>query len=527
MTYRRTLPAHRCPSTCNSSSSGGGSGGGTGGTVDLSNYVQKEPGKGLSSNDYITADKLKVDKLGDEELTTNAKTAFEAINELNSDKAPLDHTHNVKDIYFDTGDTLADRLGSAILDTNAKTAFEAINELYKMVQDLIGGGNLPDLSDYVKKEPGKGLSTNDYTDADKAKVNTIGTAALLTQAKTALEAINELYNMVQAIDPCKCGDIYVNILDFGAKGDDATDNTDAIQAAIDSVTTGNRATIYVPDGIFRINRPIKLKKEITVMGNGISSVIKEGSSFAGSYMFYTEDVSTAHTNVTVRDLEFRGLKNKAITAIRFNSVYWGMIRSCRVIDLGGNGIEICGNKAVTETCYLYNNLVLYCLGHGIYTNSYTRDIHIWGGDIGCHGKDGIQLNALSSTVTDVFAVWGNGSNGIYEAGENNQIRCNNIEGNVGYGVYAAGKKLMITSNKFTANQKNSTSPLGHIGTDSAATKTYIGDNTFLNNVETGKPVNAYSIANYGKGTVIGSNYYESTDKVLSAQTYEIVSTRTV
>lgn len=146
-----------------------------------------------------------------------------------------------------------------------------------------------------------------------------------------------------------------------------------------------------------------------------------------------------------------------------------------------------------------------------------------GGDIGCHGQSGIELNALSSTVTAVQAVWGNGSNGIYEAGENNQIRVSNIEGNVEFGIYTAGKKLLITGCKFTANKVNETSPNGQVGIDNIAQKTFIGDCTFLNNVDPNKPVFNYSIANYGTGTVIGANYYESTDKVLSAQPYSIVS----
>lgn len=319
----------------------------------------------------------------------------------------------------------------------------------------------------------------------------------------------------------------ISILSFGAKGDGTTDNSTAIQNAIDSVTTGDRATIYITDGIYCINTPIKLKKEITIKGNGIGSVIKEGSNFSGDALLYTEDSSTAHTNVIVRDLELRGLKNKTVSGVKFNCVYWGTVQNCRIIDLGGNGVELVGNSAVTETCYVTNNLILYCLKNGVFTNGNSRDIHISGGDIGCHGGYGVLLNALSSTITGVQAIWGNGSDGVYEAGENNQIRTSNIEGNVGFGVYCAGKKLMLTGCKFTANKVNEASPNGQVGVDNTATKTFISDCTFLNNVDPGKPVFNYSIANYGTDTTIGCNYYESTEKVLSSKSYTIANFQTV
>ena len=44
----------------------------------------------------------------------------------------------------------------------------------------------------------------------------------------------------------------VNVLDYGAVGDDNTDNTAAIQAAIDSLA-GVGGTVYVPAGIYKIS----------------------------------------------------------------------------------------------------------------------------------------------------------------------------------------------------------------------------------------------------------------------------------
>lgn len=319
----------------------------------------------------------------------------------------------------------------------------------------------------------------------------------------------------------------INIKSFGAVGDDSTDDTASIQAAIDSVAAGTRATIYVPDGIFCINSPIKLKQDITFKGNGIGSIIKEGANFHGDSLLHTAPAAPAQTNIIVDGVELRGLKNKAVSGVKFVDAYWGTVKNCRIIDLGGNGVEFIGTNSVTETCYAENNQILYCLKNGVYTNNMTRDIHISGGDIGCHGECGIVFNALSSTITNVQAIWGNGQQGVYEAGENNQIRTCCIEGNKDYAVFNAGKKLMLTTCKFTANKVDDAAPTAHVGVDGGASKTFISDCVFLNNVDPNKPAFSYGIVNYGTDTHIGMNYYESNDKVLSAKPYTMVSSQLI
>ena len=56
------------------------------------------------------------------------------------------------------------------------------------------------------------------------------------------------------IDQSRADDMQHNVKDFGATGDGLTDDTAAIQAAIDWQTAdGNRGVIFFPAGIY-INR---------------------------------------------------------------------------------------------------------------------------------------------------------------------------------------------------------------------------------------------------------------------------------
>ena len=58
----------------------------------------------------------------------------------------------------------------------------------------------------------------------------------------------------------------VSVLDFGAVGDGVTDDTAAIQAAIDAVPAGT--TLNIPDGTYVVDGELKLKSDLTVECSG-------------------------------------------------------------------------------------------------------------------------------------------------------------------------------------------------------------------------------------------------------------------
>ena len=72
----------------------------------------------------------------------------------------------------------------------------------------------------------------------------------------------------------------VNVLDYGAVGDDVTDDTAAIQAAIDSLA-GVGGTVYVPAGVYKISAAIVMTgtKGISFVGDGSESTsLKQGTN---------------------------------------------------------------------------------------------------------------------------------------------------------------------------------------------------------------------------------------------------------
>ena len=121
------------------------------GTIDLSNYakktdlsnkVDKVSGKGLSTNDYTTTDKNKVSAIPTSPKYTD--TTYKAGSGL-----------SLSGTTFSVDSTIARK-----------------SDIPSSV-DLSGYAKASDLDKKVDKVSGKGLSTNDYTSADKSKVSAI------------------------------------------------------------------------------------------------------------------------------------------------------------------------------------------------------------------------------------------------------------------------------------------------------------------------------------------------------------------
>ncbi len=92
------------------------------------------------------------------------------------------------------------------------------------------------------------------------------------------------------------GDV-VNVLDYGVVGDGTTDDTTAIQTALDK--TG---TIYFPAGTYKITSALNISSNSTLMGDGKEKTVlyfyKASNPASDEFMLKAED----KTNITVKNL---------------------------------------------------------------------------------------------------------------------------------------------------------------------------------------------------------------------------------
>lgn len=142
----------------------------------------------------------------------------------------------------------------------------------------------------------------------------------------------------------------VNVRDFGAVGNGTTDDTAAIQAAIDSITNG---VIFFPIGQYKITNTINIdgsgETSINFLGVGLASEIVYGGTTPNIPMFYYYGPSQG-SFVKVENLYFRNAFRTSDTA-QNGIIAWRFGLKDPAALSGAGGI---GNVT------FYKNQILYC-----------------------------------------------------------------------------------------------------------------------------------------------------------------------
>lgn len=76
--------------------------------------------------------------------------------------------------------------------------------------------------------------------------------------------------------------IMTNVKDFGAKGNGTTDDSTAIQKAIDHVASIGGGSVFIPNGIYIVKNNIILRNKVNLLGSKGSSEILFDDSFVGT-----------------------------------------------------------------------------------------------------------------------------------------------------------------------------------------------------------------------------------------------------
>jgi len=99
----------------------------------------------------------------------------------------------------------------------------------------------------------------------------------------------------------------VSVKDFGAVGDGVTDDTAAIQAAIDSVQAYGKRHVYFPAGNYKTTAPILIQQGITLEGSG-SSVCSILANHGGNgLVFQPSDAGSANSYLSAAGIKGLGV----------------------------------------------------------------------------------------------------------------------------------------------------------------------------------------------------------------------------
>mgnify|MGYP004658379307 CR=1 FL=1 len=197
---------------------------------------------------------------------------------------------------------------------------------------------------------------------------------LTTTDKTLIGSINEVNAQYKDIANNKADNICINVKDFGAKGDSVTDDTKAIQDAInkcEELFNNGFTSIYFPEGKYLVNGALNIMQPIKIFGSNRNSPSSSQYGLNGSTILSTTTNSSPvitfgslDTNVncrqgpTIENLSFMGVRDTMTDrdCLKFNRVGWEMtMRNVFIRFFKGYAMD-CYNvyDSVIENCSFIN-----------------------------------------------------------------------------------------------------------------------------------------------------------------------------
>lgn len=222
---------------------------------------------------------------------------------------------------------------------------------------------------------------------------------------------------------------------FGAKGDGVTDDTAAIQAALDAAKNAGGGTVYLPTGNYRkanTSATLRVYSNTTLCGSGDASVIlaEDLSSVPRCDLMILSDTE----NVTLRDFRVVGTLESNLSNENANQTITGSrVRNLRVLNVT---IEKVRYMAIAcsqvKDAYFSGCVLRDVVADGIRCTQ-SQNVKVEGCSFYRVADDCVALHsrddAPEAVLADAFVVTGNtmeASQGVKVLGAKNLIVSNNV-----------------------------------------------------------------------------------------------------
>lgn len=227
---------------------------------------------------------------------------------------------------------------------------------------------------------------------------------------------------------------WLNVRDFGAVGDNVTDDTLSIQAALDACPMGG--IVYLPAGAYRTSAPLTIPPAVTLMGThtnlmavpGLTDVpcyIKPLASHTGSAVIMLVDAATGGystisaehriLNVMIDGADYTGPDLAGIRAA--GDIQNVGLRDVTVRQVTGAGVHTESTSGVSPYSWRCHRVMVdSCGSHGFAFDVMTDITMVDCQATGC-GANGFEIaNAANSQLVGCRAEW-NANNGIHLTGD--------------------------------------------------------------------------------------------------------------
>jgi hypothetical protein len=258
----------------------------------------------------------------------------------------------------------------------------------------------------------------------------------------------------------------VDVRNFGARGDGSSDDTAAINAAIDSVSGSGGGTVILPPGTYAVGGSdyVHLKSNITLQGSGPDATVIVAAP--GSAPHHLAAEVEASSNITLEQLTFdgRGAATALVRLVR-SGTSGVTIQNCRFQNVGAGkdhfGLVIAGAISgvnIRTTAFLNKGAVQ---GVGVTAFGGASDITIaesyfeglYGGVRFDRYQGGCRNIAVTGSTLKNWNKWGI----LAEGADGVRITDNMLENSVGdaddapFGIsaQAGSKNVVIAGNTLT------------------------------------------------------------------------------
>lgn len=207
-----------------------------------------------------------------------------------------------------------------------------------------------------------------------------------------------------------------NVKELGAKGDGTTDDTDAIQNAINITEASFGGMLVFPVGTYIITRALRVSKSIFIYGQGVNvDPLHEYCKDAGSPNNLTMGVAIYQRSINTDGIVFRQDSVYRIVSYMENMAFWS--DGNNPANTSGDGIRVDSTDLGNNIqCNWKNVRVAYFGGYGMnfaqgYYSSTFEDIYCDG-----NGKTGFNMegSAQGELIVKNLRCFGNGQLGLVQ-----------------------------------------------------------------------------------------------------------------